>query len=275
MGEAVARLYPWRWSMTGHARDERQACWAVDPEIFFGVADSPEGRPAFRLERHALLVCASCPVKMDCLVDALQFPADEQYGVIGGKTAGQRRALLPVSRAQPTRSSVTETVTSTARPQELARIAAHFHQAGHSPVRIAHQLGVGDRRVYRWLARERAALPVTPSPGRCESRSNFLTDPAVTPPRTPAGSDSPTTAGNRGTRDDTGPVRGCRMRTDGEWDVAHQSAADVAVVALACTACQWVYQPDRAAFESGRTGCPRCGGWTWIAQLGTGQGDGR
>lgn len=38
---------------------------------------------------------------------------------------------------------------------------------------------------------------------------------------------------------------------------------------LACTACQLVYEPDPAAFGTGTTGCPRCGGWTWIAQLGT------
>lgn len=41
------------------------------------------------------------------------------------------------------------------------------------------------------------------------------------------------------------------------------------VVKLACTACQHVYEPDLANFRSGDTGCPRCGGWTWIAQLGT------
>ena len=43
----------------------------------------------------------------------------------------------------------------------------------------------------------------------------------------------------------------------------------VPVVTLACTVCQLVYQPDLAAFGTGNTGCPRCGGWTWIAQLGT------
>jgi hypothetical protein len=64
------------------------------------------------------------------------------------------------------------------------------------------------------------------------------------------------------------------MSTDRERDVAHRTVG-VPVVALACTACQWVYQPDRAAFESGMTGCPRCGGWTWIAQLGAGQAGGR
>ncbi len=44
-------------------------------------------------------------------------------------------------------------------------------------------------------------------------------------------------------------------------------AHHIPVVSLACTACQLVYQPDPAAFCSGRTGCPECGGWTWVAQL--------
>ncbi|PZS37495.1 MAG: hypothetical protein DLM62_18945 [Pseudonocardiales bacterium] len=39
------------------------------------------------------------------------------------------------------------------------------------------------------------------------------------------------------------------------------------VIVLACTACQLVYTPDPAAFGTGNTGCPRCGGWTWIAEL--------
>jgi hypothetical protein len=43
----------------------------------------------------------------------------------------------------------------------------------------------------------------------------------------------------------------------------------VPVVRLACTACQLVYEPDLASFGTGNTGCPRCGGWTWIAQLST------
>jgi hypothetical protein len=45
----------------------------------------------------------------------------------------------------------------------------------------------------------------------------------------------------------------------------------VPVVQLACTACQLVYEPDLADFGTGNTGCPRCGGWTWIAQLGIGE----
>jgi len=48
--------------------------------------------------------------------------------------------------------------------------------------------------------------------------------------------------------------------------------AGVSAVWLACTACQLVYQPDLSVFDSGASGCPRCGGWTWTAQLGTGDG---
>ncbi len=36
---------------------------------------------------------------------------------------------------------------------------------------------------------------------------------------------------------------------------------------LACSACRHVYEPDLADWESGNTGCRRCGGWTWIAEL--------
>ena len=43
----------------------------------------------------------------------------------------------------------------------------------------------------------------------------------------------------------------------------------VPVLRLACTACQLVYEPGAADFGKGNTGCPQCGGWTWIAQLGT------
>jgi len=38
-------------------------------------------------------------------------------------------------------------------------------------------------------------------------------------------------------------------------------------VTLACTACQHVYTPNLADFDTGLTGCPLCGGWTWIAEL--------
>ena len=48
---------------------------------------------------------------------------------------------------------------------------------------------------------------------------------------------------------------------------------EVPVVQLACTSCQLVYEPDTTDFGTGHTACPRCGGWTWIAQLATTPGD--
>ncbi|HEX4099724.1 MAG TPA: hypothetical protein VHY21_04165 [Pseudonocardiaceae bacterium] len=58
------------------------------------------------------------------------------------------------------------------------------------------------------------------------------------------------------------------MSTDRERQATHR-ACGVPVVRLACTACQLVWEPDLADFGTGRTGCPRCSGWTWIAQLDT------
>ena len=65
---------------------QEPACWAVDPEVFFGPADSRVGAPVHAWERRALAVCASCPVATACLAEALKYPADEQYGVVGGMT---------------------------------------------------------------------------------------------------------------------------------------------------------------------------------------------
>jgi hypothetical protein len=43
----------------------------------------------------------------------------------------------------------------------------------------------------------------------------------------------------------------------------------VPVVTLMCTACELVFEPELATFGTGTTGCPECGGWTWIAHLRT------
>jgi hypothetical protein len=77
---------------------QEPACWGVDPEVFFGPADSPSGRPLHLWERRALAVCAGCPLVAACLAEALEFPPTEQHGVVGGMTAGQRQAALWASR---------------------------------------------------------------------------------------------------------------------------------------------------------------------------------
>jgi WhiB family redox-sensing transcriptional regulator len=76
-----------------------QACRGVDFDVFFGPADSAPGAPRFVWERRALAICAQCPIRSACLTEALRFPADEQYGVVGGMTASERRAALTTPAA--------------------------------------------------------------------------------------------------------------------------------------------------------------------------------
>jgi hypothetical protein len=123
------------------------ACSTVDPEMFFGPDDSAVAGAMFAWERRAVAVCTGCRVGAGCLASALEFPADQQYGVIGGLTAAQRRALLHASGQRPTRTAIA--------PDTQAQAVA-LHQAGVGPRAIARQLGVGERRVHRWLQRHRA-----------------------------------------------------------------------------------------------------------------------
>ena len=60
------------------------ACRDADPDFFF---------PATREEEeHALAICATCPVRLDCLEYALE--ARERFGIWGGLTEKQRKRLL-------------------------------------------------------------------------------------------------------------------------------------------------------------------------------------
>ena len=137
------------------------ACSGVDPELFYGPMDSPEGRPRFGWERRALRVCAGCPAAVQCLVQALEFSAEDQHGVIGGRTAGQRKAMLRASGRRPSRGAVAE---------DLPGRAVALYESGVGARGIARQLGVGERRVHRWLQRHRAGQqPVSHRPARVVS----------------------------------------------------------------------------------------------------------
>ncbi|MFI6325098.1 WhiB family transcriptional regulator [Nonomuraea sp. NPDC050556] len=60
-------------------------CAEVDPELFFPeLGDHQDALDAKR-------VCASCPVRFECLTQALQ--RREQYGVWGGMSVVERRAV--------------------------------------------------------------------------------------------------------------------------------------------------------------------------------------
>lgn len=66
------------------------ACRAadVDPELFFPISTTG---PALDQVAEAKRVCASCPVKPDCLAWALR--AGESAGIWGGTTPEERRYL--------------------------------------------------------------------------------------------------------------------------------------------------------------------------------------
>lgn len=67
---------------------DRAACLGLDPELFFPVSDVGPGAVQ---TAAAKAVCARCPVRAECLADALD--AGNDYGVWGGLTEDERRAL--------------------------------------------------------------------------------------------------------------------------------------------------------------------------------------
>jgi WhiB family redox-sensing transcriptional regulator len=80
---------------------ERAACKGADPNIWF-PAKSDGTDDSDNHGRQAKAICATCPVRLDCLVDALQ--RNEDGGIWGGAGEPTRRALvrvLPAATHQP------------------------------------------------------------------------------------------------------------------------------------------------------------------------------
>ncbi|MFF2077127.1 WhiB family transcriptional regulator [Kitasatospora sp. NPDC058162] len=67
-----------------------------DLSVFFPQTDGSNFRHPTARERIALRVCATCPLarRAACLDEALSFPLDDQYGVVGGTTAIQRKTII-------------------------------------------------------------------------------------------------------------------------------------------------------------------------------------
>lgn len=74
----------WEWQM-------RAACRNLDNTMFFHP-ERERGSAKTDRERRAKAICRSCPVIEQCLRHALRV--DEPYGVWGGTSASERRALL-------------------------------------------------------------------------------------------------------------------------------------------------------------------------------------
>ena len=76
------------------------ACRDTDTELFFGGTAASN--------KEATKFCGRCPVRAECLEDALEYPPIDQYGVAGGLSAHERSSSLEISRR-------TEELTASAR----------------------------------------------------------------------------------------------------------------------------------------------------------------
>jgi len=85
--------------MAGTNWRERAVCRRVDPELFFPTAEP--GTPRHdRQVSDAKRVCGICPVRAECLDWAL---VELPYGVAGGLTEAERRALRRFHEEAPAR----------------------------------------------------------------------------------------------------------------------------------------------------------------------------
>lgn len=120
------------------------ACSGMSGEIFFPTA--VEG-PRYEVQvAAAKAVCAGCPVRAECLAEALvRIP----YGIAGGLTPEERRSLRP-----PRTSTVPKRTETPCGEQETA---GRVLLAAGQPVReVARRCGVSERTAARWAARLRA-----------------------------------------------------------------------------------------------------------------------
>lgn len=118
---------------------EEAICPQTDPEIFFPEKGSSS--------RQALKVCASCPVKLDCLTTALHSPYGA-IGIWGGTTPDERKSL----RRRIERTSPTLTPGKIKNRVRDGKILMMYHD-GMSAIEIGQQLDVSSRTVHRVVAR--------------------------------------------------------------------------------------------------------------------------
>ncbi len=141
--------------------------------MFFPVGDS---RPAgVEQITQAKAVCRHCVVRAECLSFALVAISD---GVAGGLTAEERAQLRRVSRVPASgkpRSGADELVVaalmegrwvSGPSSLEVALAVVGLHEAGRGCRWIATHLRIDEWRVYRWVQRHRAGLPLVPQGAR-------------------------------------------------------------------------------------------------------------
>ncbi|GAB3580307.1 hypothetical protein GCM10027445_50400 [Amycolatopsis endophytica] len=118
------------WRAQAACRDDRA------PQVFF----PEQGGRAAKTVARAKQRCTGCPVRAECLNYALA--RREGFGIWGGLTAHERRALLRGRRARRK---------SAHRDREVARLT----RAGLTAREIGQQLGITPRTVVRSRSRAR------------------------------------------------------------------------------------------------------------------------
>jgi WhiB family redox-sensing transcriptional regulator len=85
-------------AMTETARADwrdRASCLDEDPELFFPIGNTG---PALIQVEEAKAVCARCPVLAECRAWALDNPKLAEFGVFGGMSEDERRAVARRNR---------------------------------------------------------------------------------------------------------------------------------------------------------------------------------
>src|SRR5690606_19682515 len=95
------------------------ACRDEDPELFFPIGTSG---PALLQVEQAKAVCRRCPVAAECLTWALGHP--EEYGIWGGLTEGERRALRHTRPPRDARAAIARPSRAAPRPPTADTYAA-------------------------------------------------------------------------------------------------------------------------------------------------------
>lgn len=82
---------------------DRGRCRDLDPDLFFPPVEAESSEQRHAREAAAKAVCASCPVRQECLSWALTNR--ERLGVWGGLTE-RERSLLGANRRAQTKQAV-------------------------------------------------------------------------------------------------------------------------------------------------------------------------
>jgi WhiB family redox-sensing transcriptional regulator len=139
------------------------ACRFVDPELFF-PSQGGGGSTAESRVMRAKSVCQACPVRRECLREAIRD--GEQYGIWGGLTVQDRRALLKQVKAFRSLPAgvlvrLRRGEPADLRPQDLPAVAAVLLRCGWSEPRIRRTLGIDPSALRAALRTARRILWVT------------------------------------------------------------------------------------------------------------------